>query len=62
MAMPFWFVSSKGITQEFPGGLVVKDPALSFCGLGHCCVVGLTPGPATFTWHEHSQKIFEIKN
>ena len=32
---------------EFPGGLTVKEMALSLCGLDHCCGAGSVPGLRT---------------
>lgn len=37
-------------------GSFVAPLALSLHGLGLCHGLGLTPGPATSTWHGHGQK------
>ena len=49
--------ASKTCFLEFPGGLEVKDLALSLLGSAHCYGVGLIPGLGISACHGCSQKI-----
>ena len=53
------YVSLQNKEEGFPGGLGVKDPALSLLGTGHCCGKGSVPSLGTSTccvWAQTKKK------
>lgn len=46
---------------EFPGGLTVKDLAVSLLWLSHCWGAGSTPSPGSFTCHRHPTPPKKVK-